>query len=126
MQDAVYTMLELALTIAKHASVTLFHMCSLKSKSSRVMKCIQVTLSEHSGGFREGTKRRGTGQSDGSTVIHAASSCYKSRPLSSSFVHAAAVDSVQILLNIFLPNNYTKVRLDRRRRARPNRRLKLD
>jgi hypothetical protein len=86
----------------------LFHMCSLKSKSSRVMKCIQVSLSEHSGGFREGTKRRGTGQSNVKTVIHAASSCYKGRPLSSPFTHAAAADSVEILLIILLPNNCTK------------------
>jgi hypothetical protein len=39
---------ESALTTANHAGVTLFHMYSPKSKSSRVMGCIQVTVSEHS------------------------------------------------------------------------------
>ena len=73
----------------------LSHVLAQKQKQPRDGECIQVSVSEHSGGFREGTKRRGTGQSDGGTVIHAASSCYKSRPLSSSFAHAAAADSVE-------------------------------
>lgn len=60
-----------------------------------MMEGIQVSVSEHSGGFREGTKRRGTGQSAVGTVIHAASSCYKSRPLSALAHAAAAADSVE-------------------------------
>lgn len=96
----------LALTTAKHADVTHLHMYLLKSKSSRVMEGIQVSVSEHSGGFREGTKRRGTGQSDGTLLL----------PVTKVDLYPALLPTPpppilsKQLLNKLLPNNCTQNR----------------